>query len=101
MNFEIVTNILFQLGGNKFMAMTGAKHLAGFDNGLQFSLPGNGFCKRGINKVQVLLDATDTYTVVFGKIRKHEYKEISRFSDIYAEDLQTLFTRETGLETHL
>lgn len=36
---EIATTILKQLGGNRFLAMTGAKHLAYGDNDLRFRLP--------------------------------------------------------------
>ena len=99
---QVAETILSQLGGHKFVVITGAKHLCTLESGLQFSLPGGrGFAKQGINKVQIILDPLDTYTVKFFKIRKMEIKTISEFTNIYSDDLQALFTRETGLYTHL
>ena len=103
---RVAETILQQLGGHKFIVMTGATRICALESGLQFSLPGGrGFAKQGINKVQIILNPSDTYTVKFMRIRhKHvdlEIDVISNHSDIYAEDLQELFTRKTGLETHL
>ena len=56
--------ILNQLGGNKFIAMTGARNLGATENSLCFKLP-RGFAKDSINLVKVELDLTDTYTVHF------------------------------------
>lgn len=96
--------ILSQLGGNRFAMMTGAKDFLADGNTLSFRLPGSGgFCKSGINKVTVTLDESDTYTVKFLKVRSGmssvKVVTVSEFSDIYAEDLRELFTRETGLVT--
>lgn len=102
MSNEIATTILQQLGGRKFQVMTGAKNFIshGAENALSFKLPSR-FALKGINYVKVILDASDTYTVIFGKVLGRTYKEIARYSDIYNDMLQSLFTRETGLDTHL
>lgn len=90
---DVAATIWRQLGGNRFTAMTGAK-LVGTPNSLLIGLPG-----RGIKRVAIKLEANDTYTVETFKgladIR------VSTISDVYAEDLQRVFTRLTGLEVKL
>ncbi len=99
---ETANTILAQLGGGKFLAMTGAKGLLALSapNGLQFKLPAN-FARDGINSVRILLDPSDTYTVEFWKVRGTSIKQISTLSDVYADQLQAVFTQATGLDTHL
>lgn len=100
--------ILAQLGGSRFVAMTGAKNLiaTGQDEkqlgALSFRLP-RGFAKNGINYVRVTLDFDDTYTVLFAKFntRSYEVKKVSEFSGVYNDMLRELFTSETGLHTSL
>jgi hypothetical protein len=95
--------ILQQLGGNKFRAMTGAKNFlysSGDNTWLSFRLPSR-FASYGINYVKITLDPSDTYTVVFSKIIKYTVKEISTFTNVYCDQLQSVFTSATGLDTHL
>jgi len=97
----VAKTILEQLGGNKFVVMTGAKNFINWGNGLSFKLPGAEFAKQGINYVKITLDPSDTYTMEFGRTRGSEYKVINTHNNIYFDVLQEVFTRETGLETHL
>jgi hypothetical protein len=91
--------ILQQLGGNSFVAMTGARHLCARPDGLVFKLPSN-FAKDGINAVKITLDyAVDLYNVEFGRLRGVNYKEKSIHLGVYAEQLAPLFSEETGLCT--
>ena len=67
--------ILEQLGGNKFLVMTGAKNLIADGDTLRMSLPKN---MSGANKLEITLDATDTYTMRFykytaGRLNKKTY----------------------------
>jgi hypothetical protein len=98
---NIAKTILKQLGGNKFIAMTGAKNLIDLGNGLSLKLPGAGFTKNGINYVKIILTPSDTYNIEFGKIRGTTYKIINTINDAYFDQLQEIFTSETGLDTHL
>jgi len=99
---NIAKTILEQLGGGKFVAMTGARAFINTGNGLSFKLPGaGGFTTNGINYVKITLDPSDTYTVEFGKTRGTNYKIISSYDDIYFDQLQGIFTSETGLAMHL
>jgi hypothetical protein len=91
--------ILEQLGGNKFLAMTGAKNLMSGDDTLYFSIP----LSNDINKVSITLDVNDTYRVTFSKYRprKLDVIIIHTQSDVYADQLRALFTDQTGLQTSL
>lgn len=99
---EVPQTILTQLGGRKFLAMTGAKDLVGGEHMLMFALPRTReYVKEGINKVKITLDPSDTYTVEYYKLRKMDATLITKDTGVYAEDLQRFFTEATGLATHL
>ena len=97
----VAATILAQLGGSRFVLMTGAKNLLDGGNHLTFRLPGNGFAKNGINCVRVTLNGTDTYTMEFLKVRGMKVTTVETVSDVYDEALRRVFTRVTGLDTHL
>jgi len=98
----IANEILKQLGGHKFVIMTGAKDILALDNGLRLRLPGGGgHTKNGINYIIIELAANDTYDMQFFKANKKGNHKISGFSCVYDDQLQDIFTAETGLETHL
>lgn len=99
-DMTVAKTILEQLGGNKFMAMTGARSLTGTANGLNIKLPSN-FAKDGINYVQVELTQMDDYTVTFSRVRDLKVVEVARHEGAYAEDLQAVFTSTTGLAVRL
>jgi hypothetical protein len=107
---EIAKTILQQLGGNKFLAMTGAKNLMSDGNKLHMTLPKN---MSKANRLTITLDPNDTYQIRFFKLtggklnmKTFEYSEIKekdiKVSDgIYADQLQDIFTSITGMYTHL
>jgi len=96
---SIASTILSQLGGNKFLAMTGAKNLMDHGDGLSLKFPKPQ--DRKVNYLKVSLGALDTYRVEFGYIRGLNYTEKESFSMVFADQLQSLFTDVTGLDTHL
>lgn len=59
---SIATTILNQLGGNKFIAMTGAKNFIAVKDGIRFNIGKNG---SKANMVQIVLKWDDTYTMQF------------------------------------
>jgi hypothetical protein len=95
--------ILNQLGGNKFIVMTGTK-VKYFDenNGnvsLTMELTRN---KAKAKYLIVTLDATDTYTMEFSKFTKDYTKVVCKnVKGVYCEQLQSTFTDITGLYTSL
>ena len=90
--------ILSQLGGNKFLVMTGAKSLVGGANFLAFRLPK---ANHGINHVRITLNDNDLYTVEYGRSTVKGYRHIAGDDDIYVEDLVRCFEVTTGLATRL
>ena len=97
MNKEIAGEILKQLGGNKFIAMTGAKNFGVSHTGMHFMIPRHN----NINAISISLTVWDTYRVEFKKIDQNGIKAISSFDNVYFDQLQELFTQQTGLYTHL
>lgn len=99
---SIAHTILEQLGGSRFIAMTGARDLVRHDKALSFKLP-RGLATNKASHVKITLEPTDTYLVEFLRYdaRRLEMKPISRTSGAYADDLARLFTLETGFDTHL
>jgi hypothetical protein len=92
---------LRQLGGNKFIAMTGAKNFvySEKDNYISFKIPR---AAQNINFIKITLNAMDTYDIEFGHISgKLEYKVIKQIDGIYNDQLQSIFTQETKLYTSL
>ena len=92
-------SILKQLGGNKFLAMTGAKNLVGGYDSLQFDL-GRGAVNKA-NKVRVTLSATDEYTIAFYIYRKLDLREIETVRGVQVETLRSTFTDRTGMHVTL
>ncbi len=96
----IAQTILAQLGGNRFVIMTGAKQLVDTGNGLQFSI-GRGATNKA-NKVRVTLDTTDTYAVEFFYLRGLVCRTVGEATrGIYGDRLAAFFTEQTGFDTHL
>jgi hypothetical protein len=97
----VAETILDQLGGNKFRAMTGAKHFGSEPNALTFRFPN----KSGANACRIELNSLDLYDMKFIRIRKKQgipqFKTTTEHNGVYADQLQTLFTEVTGLYTHL
>lgn len=94
----IAETILQQLGGNRFRAMTGAYSFAYGDRTLSFRLPRN---PKGIMGVRIKLNPLDTYDVEFLSMRKFEVKIKSKAEMVYNDQLQAVFTENTGLHTKL
>jgi len=102
-DLQVANTILAQLGGKRFIAMTGARDFIGGDNYLMFSLPA-GFAKDGINKIRITLDWTDTYIFEALKVfpgPELKFDTIQKLDYVYADDLEDIFTSLTGLDTHL
>jgi hypothetical protein len=94
--------IISQLGSNKFLAMTGARNLLSHTDkcgGLSFKLP--KFSGVKVNYIKILLNGNDLYDIEFGRIYGNTYKVIAEHSDIYSDQLRSLFESETGLRTSL
>ena len=57
----VATEIVQQLGGRRFILMTGSHDFLALDSGVRFKLPTDeGFNKQGINLVEIILTPSDT-----------------------------------------
>ncbi|GAB2797734.1 hypothetical protein HNQ93_004039 [Hymenobacter luteus] len=111
-NPEIVEEgyiILLQLGGRRFLAMTGANQLLAAGRTatnpnpwLRMNLRRN---EAGVNRLKITLMPTDTYTVEFYHQQLVDCEAVitrkQTFDLVYGEDLPGLFTSVTGYDTHL
>ena len=95
-NTTVGQTILDQLGGRRFIVMTGARAFTALPNGLMFRLPIGS-----ANKVRIILAGDDTYTVETFKVRGQSVKAFPAVDGVYADNLRDVFTRLTGLETSL
>lgn len=97
---QVANTILQQLGGGRFITMTGAKNFVGSANSLRFRLRGGSF-SNGINVVTITLTAMDDYIVEGLNVRGSNVKPVAYREGVYADTLRDVFTSMTGLQTSL
>lgn len=90
--------ILAQLGGNRFIAMTGAKSMTYDERSLNMRVGRNA---KGVTHIRVTLRDDDTYSFLAMRVHGHKVTEKARLDGIYADQLVETFERETGLYTSL
>ena len=92
--------LLQQLGGNKFIMMTGAKNLAvdKAKNTLHMKIGRNA---KGVSHLRIKLTGADLYDMEFLQIRAGNIKVKAKVKGIYADQLQKMFTKHTGMYTSL
>ena len=95
---RVANIILNQLGGNKFLTMTGSNNLSSSENSLSMRLRKNN---SKANCLIITLTENDDYVLTFGQVRAGRMKVIKRCEMIYVENLQKVFTETTGLDTRL
>ena len=96
---SIAKTILEQLGGNKFVVMTGAKNFVDCGDALSMKIGRN---KTSSNYLKITLNSMDTYDMKFCKLtRKFEEKSVTEYNNIYNDMLQDQFTAHTGMYTSL
>lgn len=97
-NYTAAT-ILHQLGGNRFIAMTGSKNFISKDNALIMTLTSN---KSGAKYLKVKLTPLDAYDMKFYTVDKNFDQVIKvEYKNVYFDQLEELFTEATGLYTSL
>lgn len=95
---QVANTILAQLGGGKFLAMTGARNLMAGERDLSFRIGRN---PRNVTHVRIMLNQWDEYEVEFIDTRRMRYLVRGAFSHVEAAQLRPIFMRETGLEVSL
>ena len=106
-NNQVAKTIYQQIGGNRFMAMVGGKDIFYIDNGngLRFSFGRN---KTSANRCEIVYNAgLDLYTMRFIRHtfsrRTFENKQtvMKEYTDVYCDQLESLFSDFTGMATYL
>lgn len=96
---SIAIEILKQLGGQRFIAMTGCYNFCCDDRTFMCHLRRN---KSGAQYLKITLNSMDLYDIVFSRInRKNELVIVKELNGYYDDMLQGMFTEVTGLYTHL
>jgi hypothetical protein len=99
---QVAQTILAQLGGNRFIAMTGARNLvsdAHCERGsLSFKVGRNG---KGVTHVRITLTDADLYRVETLKVRGLNITTLDTANDVFADQLRAAFEGMTGLATSL
>ena len=91
--------LLKQLGGNKFIAMTGAKDFGVGSDGLHFKIGRNS---KSISHVVIdYKRGKDLYEMKFLRVRAGKIKVIKKVDNVYFDQLGKIFTRYTGLYIRL
>ena len=102
--------IMEQLGGGRFIAMTGSKKFISDGNTLRMTLAKN---KSEANRLFITLEGDDTYTMRFfyyfpGRMDRktmtwseERTKEIAEYRGVLFEELCRIFTAVTGLDARL
>jgi hypothetical protein len=105
----VAAHIIFeQIGGHKFIAMTGAKNFCqGSDQGgevnpyLSFQFPSNIGTRNSINFVKIELTPEDVYDVSFGSLRGTKWKLVEKINGLFVEQLINAIEITTGLYVRL
>lgn len=95
---QIAGAILQQLGGNRFLAMTGSKPLLCHNATASFKLTRN---QSKANYMQITLNGLDLYDLKFTRIHNGNLKVMKEVNNIYNDQLEQTFTEVTGLYTRL
>lgn len=90
--------ILKQIGGRRFLMMTGSKNLIAGDNSLSMKLTRN---QSGANYLRISLTSMDDYTMEFISIRGAKMTVKKELNGIYCDMLESMFKHVTGLNTRL
>lgn len=97
-SFPVAVMILKQLGGKKFLAMTGCHQLGATDQMLGMKLRRN---QSPANYLRITLNSMDLYDMEFLSIRQASCKVKESFENVCFDQLQLIFTQVTGFDTHL
>lgn len=104
---QVATTIQQQLGGRMFSMMTGAKNWSYGEEGanvvLAFRIGSGAKCKgKAVNFVRVVYrPGHDLYDMEFGFVRAGKVTIRNHLDCLYADQLQPVFTKNTGFHTSL
>lgn len=101
-NLAVAQEILRQLGGRKFIAMTGCKDFVGRSDSLQFKFRNS---RNDYKAIRITLTPMDVYKIEFFKWDKitdaNASEPVETIDDVYCDNLVEIFEKYTGLATSL
>lgn len=97
-DLTVANTIRSQLGGIRFIRMTGAKNFVGGSDYLMFQIGRNA---TKANRVKITLTSRDDYTIDFIRVSGVDYKVLDTVEGVYVENIGEVFTAKTGLHLHL
>jgi hypothetical protein len=99
---NVAETILNQLGGNKFIVMTGSKNFLNLGNGLRMKLTRN---KSKAQFLKIELTGSDLYNMTLFSARSTENDIIlttkEKVEGVYFDQMNRIFEQVTGLYTSL
>ncbi len=105
MDNQIAATILRQIGGKRFVVMTGSHDFINLGNGLRMSLSRN---KTSANRLEIIYDAgADLYNMRFYrqsfslKIFEVKIKDIKTYEGVYCDMLEDIFSDVTGMHLYM
>ena len=94
---NVGNTILHQLGGRRFLLMTGASNAFTRADGISFELDHS---KHGITHVRITLTPQDEYVMEFLKVRARNVQNVTT-REAHCDNLREVFEEVTGLLTRL
>lgn len=105
---DIAKEIMAQLGGRRFIAMTGAKDIFGGKNAnyeyggtLTFKINGKTPQRKTVNCVRITLNENDLYTMEFMYVRGGKLTMLNTVENVYYDMMVEIFETQTNLFTKL
>ena len=96
MSMAIVNSIMSHFPRG-FTQMTGAYQYVDLGDGVKFRFKGS----KAANLVIIRLTARDTYDVEFYKMAKLSHEQVAVVTDVYGDQLRTVFEQMTKLRVSL
>lgn len=102
-NKHVASEIRRQLG-HRAAIMLGAKDFTAIERGLSFKIGRNA---KGVNKISITLEPSDTYRVTFSRVYKkrgswdYENKVVADVENVYVDSLHDVIEHNTEMRTGL
>ncbi len=98
MDNHIAATILQQIGGKRFMVMTGSHDFINLGNGLRMSLSRN---KTSANRLEILYNMRFYRQSFSRKTFEVKIKDIKTYEGVYCDMLEDIFSDVTGMHLYM
>jgi len=98
---QIAQTIVEQLGGTRFIAMTGATAFVGIKKGVQFKIKGKHPEKGKVSHIKIMLTDQDLYDVEYFRLYGGKIIEVAQSYGLYADMLKKDIEQNTQLHLSL